>query len=237
MNGTPVAPLAWMDVVSTDLKRSVDFYQKLFSWQLEEPMGHHGGEYRLFSHDDALVAGAEEIGADKGLPRWTVFVSTSNMDESIARVDSAGGRVTFNPQPLEQLGEIAMIQDPLGATLGVWEPKSFDPANVPMVDGRFCGAELTTSDLGVTVDFLRAALGWVAESGSYDREALFGAGTGRARVKEGIQSEWVPLLHASAIDRTLETLLAAGGTHLPPRADGVVEASDPMGATFFLQPA
>lgn len=237
MTETSIAPLAWMDIVSTDLERSVDFYRTVFSWQLGESMGHHGGEYRLLSCDDEIVAGAEEIGSDKGPPRWTVFVSTSDMDDLVKRVGVAGGTTTFNPQPLEQLGTIAMIQDPLGATLGVWEPRSFDPEAVPLVGGRFCGAELMTSDLDATVDFLRGALGWVAESDSDDEGVRLGVGTDSATVRPGTQGEWIPLLHASAIESALEAIRTAGGTHLQPRADGVIEAADPLGAKFLLRSA
>jgi predicted enzyme related to lactoylglutathione lyase len=228
--------LGWMDVVSTDLPTSALFYKRVFGWQLSEPWDHHGGNYRMLTRDGHYLAGAEQITPAKGAPRWTVFVVTEDMQGLIRAAVADGGAVTFAPEPLGQLGTVAMITDPLGATLGVWEPATFDPRRVGAIDGRFTGAELVTSDVAATSSFLTTTLGWEGGVPSADgRSAQFRSGTAIATIIAGEQGEWRPILGVRSVDEIVEIVELAGGTCHPARPNGIVEAADSMGATFLFQ--
>lgn len=233
MSAVPTQELAWMDLVSTDLALSAGFYDQVFSWRLSTPGDHHAGNYQMLSVDDAYLAGIEEITSAKGPARWTVFIITSAMADLISRVTRNGGAVTFEPEAIAELGIVAMITDPLGATLGVWQPGTFDPRKVPDVDGRFLSAHRKTSDIEVVGDFLRDVLGWT-ENWHDDQAVHFATGGGSAVLSSGPPGEWVPVLGVSSLDRTTEAIRRAGGTHGPDSAKGIVEACDPMGATFLL---
>jgi predicted enzyme related to lactoylglutathione lyase len=209
--------LGWMDVVSTDLPAMSAFYRDVFGWGTTESWDHHGGDYRMLTRDGHYPAGIEQIAPEKGPARWTVFIVADDMSGTVDAALAAGGAVTFQPAALDVLGVVAMITDPLGATLGVWEPDMFDPRAVPHLDGRFAGAELVTSDVDRTRAFLRAVLG--------DDVGV---------VVAGEQGEWRPVLAVESMEATVAAIIEAGGTTGPARADGLVDAVDPLGAGFLL---
>jgi predicted enzyme related to lactoylglutathione lyase len=209
--------LGWMDVVSTDLAAMSAFYRDIFGWTPTRSFDHHGGEYRMLAHDGHYPAGIEKISAEKGPARWTVFVVADDLKGVVDAAVAAGGGVSFQPAALDDLGIVAMITDPLGATLGVWQPGAFDPRGIPQLDGRFAGAELVTSDVERTRRFLTAVIG--PDAGA---------------VTAGKQGKWRPVLGVDSLEGTVAAISAAGGTARPARPDGVVEAIDPLGATFLL---
>jgi predicted enzyme related to lactoylglutathione lyase len=228
--------LGWMDVVSNDLPKSASFYNRVFGWQLSEPWDHHGGSYRMLTHDGFFPAGAEQITPSKGAPRWTVFVVTDDLQGMLSAVVSVGGAITFAPEMIGELGTVAMITDPLGTTLGVWQPATFDPRAIGVFDGRFKGAELVTSDVAATSSFLTTTLGWEAEALSADgRSAQFRSGIATVTITSGEQGEWRPILGVQSIDEIARIVDLAGGTSQPARPNGIVEAADPMGAAFLIQ--
>lgn len=209
--------LGWMDVVSTDLPAMSAFYRRVFGWDLSESWDHHGGDYRMLTRDGHNVAGIEQIGPEKGPARWTVFLVADDMTSVVDAALAAGGAVTFQPAALDDLGVVAMITDPLGATLGVWQPGSFDPRAIPQLDGRFATAELVTSDVAGTREFLAAVAG--ADVGT---------------ITHGEQGEWQPVLGVESLAATTAAIEANGGTVRPARPDGLTEAVDPLGASFLL---
>lgn len=222
-----------MDVVGKDLPTTAAFYRHVFGWDLSESLDHHGGDYQMLVRDGFFLAGAEQIGAEKGDARWTVFTVTDDLSALIAAVLAAGGAVTFASQPLADLGVVAMITDPLGATIGVWEPGTFDPREIPPLDGRFHGAELVTTDPAVTSAFLTGVLGWTSE-GPHEGVERFVSGGRIATVSEGVQGEWRPVLAVESLERSAEAVRLAGGTAQSARQDGIVEAADSQGAEFLL---
>ncbi|MFD1715009.1 VOC family protein [Amnibacterium flavum] len=229
------APLAWMDVISTDFPRSVAFYGQVFGWVLR-PVVEDDHPYNALAAGDELVAGAEAIPESKGPPRWTVFVTTDDMSALLKSVLAAGGAVTFDPMQLGDYGIVAMITDPFDATIGVWQPLEFDPHSVGAVEGRFAGAELVTADVAGTVRFLTEVLGWTVADDDSSGLVTLDAGGYPARLTAGDQSQWRPILRVVSQDSTVEAIARAGGSADAPRLDGVVVAADPMGAQFLLAP-
>lgn len=210
--------LDWMDVVGTDLAVMHGFYRDVFGWDMTPPWDHHGGAYRMLTDDGHYLAGVEQITPEKGAARWTVFVVADDLHAVVEAAIAAGGAVTFAPDGLGDLGTVAMITDPLGATLGVWQPGTFDPRAIPAMDGRFAGAELVTADLAATRAFLTAVVG-------------DDVGT----VVSGEQGEWRPVLEVDDLESTARAVESAGGTARPARPDGIVEATDRLGAAFLLR--
>jgi predicted enzyme related to lactoylglutathione lyase len=209
--------LGWMDVVGQDLAPMRDFYRRAFGWGITSPWDHHQGEYRMLTSQGHFVAGIEQITPEKGLARWTVFIVTDDMEQTLASAIAAAGAVTFLPQDIGDLGTVAMITDPLGSTLGVWKPQSFDPRDIPAVPGRFAGAELITTDPERTAAFLTAVMG--SSVGVLSR---------------GEQEEWVPVLAVDDLSEALASIVSSGGTVAPARPDGIVGAADPGGAAFWV---
>ena len=138
----------WVDMVSTDLDAATAFYTGLFGWETEDmPMPGGGGVYRFFriGGRDAAAAGTmpPEMLA-QGIPsHWNVWVA-ADADETVAKAAAAGGQVLMEPMTLGPSGRLAMIADPGGAAVGVWEAAEHIGARVVDEPGAMTWYEVNT---------------------------------------------------------------------------------------------
>ena len=58
---------------------------------------------------------------------------------------------------------MAIFADPLGAVLGLWQPKRTPGRSWRTSRARYCWSELITTDLDASKIFYKAVFGWDAE--------------------------------------------------------------------------
>lgn len=219
-------PLAWMDVISSDIDRTLDYYTEMFGWTSEQLPLDHGEGYRLVRSGSAVVAGAEQVAAERELePVWTLMVECEDARSLIDAAVAKGAEETFVLESMLDLGRIAMLRDPWGATLGVWEPGTYRPSEVPDLPGRLCGAVLTTPEPDETIRFHRDVFGWEPAPWPHDVDAgipIF--------ARTGAAASWTPILRGPSNG----TALHESPTD-PRLADaGLTHCVDPTGASFYL---
>lgn len=221
-----MTPLAWMDVISSDIDRTLEYYAAMFGWSSEQLPLDHGEGYRVVRSGPAIVAGAEQVAAERELaPVWTLMVESDDARSLIDTAVTAGATETFELAPMLDLGRIAMLRDPWGATLGVWEPGTYRPSAVPELPGRLTGAVLTTPEPDGSIGFHREVFGWELVGGPHDLDA--GVPT---FVESGGAASWMPILRGPASSP------ASGGSETSSRlaAAGLTRCADPTGASFYL---
>jgi hypothetical protein len=59
-------------------------------------------------------------------------------------------------------GRMAVFADPLGAVIGLWQPKEHIGAQLANEPGSYCWSELITTDLEASKVFYAAVFGWDA---------------------------------------------------------------------------
>ncbi len=225
--------LAWMDVISTELDRSMAFYGQLFEWQTEHLRIDHGEAYHLVRSRGHIVSGAEAIDPARNLePVWTVMVECDDARTFIDKAVAAGGKETFELSPMLDLGSIAMVRDPWGATVGIWEPKGYRPSEVPLVPGRLVGALLETPDAEASARYYSSIFGWSRTS----EPTALGAGLELPVVVDERPgpSMWTPVLDGTGMDRQAlpaGRVLESGRKKVP----GCEFLRDPMGAAFLVR--
>jgi uncharacterized protein len=115
----------WVDSWQPDAEAAVSFYTKLFGWGAEDtmPPGTPGKHYmcRLRGRDVAAIA-TRPAKAPPTAPAWGTYVWVQNTENTAAKVVKAGGSVVMEPFPSLDGGRIAVVADPAGAVLGVWQP-------------------------------------------------------------------------------------------------------------------
>jgi len=246
-NQTLQHPLGWLDVVSPDIAATTAFLHKLFGWSETSRIDVEGNDYILLADAGRPVHGAEQIRPDQGSARWTVFVTTTEVHSLVARAEAAGGTIDFPPTVLAQLGIIAMVTDPLGATLGVWQPLDLIPASLESATAPFVVAQLGTSDLGRTSAFLCEVFGWVPIHRSSTTEdepdstplsntlhdsLRMHTGGAVAELVSSDQGQWIPVF-GNARPELNDMAISLGGTVVPVGND-LVRIADPAGAEFLL---
>lgn len=107
--GTPI----WNELVSPDLATATAFYATILgaSWDTV-PM--EGGEYLMLKVDDRPVAGGLPPMADGVPPHWNVYFNVTDVDETITKAESLGGKLVVPPMDMTDVGRLACVSDPQG---------------------------------------------------------------------------------------------------------------------------
>jgi predicted enzyme related to lactoylglutathione lyase len=144
----------WIEASAPDPRAALEFYGSLFGWSFDERSGRHVA--RL---DGADVAG---IAAEAGPARWTTYVRVDDSTAASKRVTGAGGRIVGIPAGASAMARTALVADPAGTAIGVWEPVEHGGAQLVNAPGTWNWSNLATPDPETAMRFYGEAFGWEA---------------------------------------------------------------------------
>lgn len=110
----------WETLSTSDEARARDFYGKLFGWT---PMQSNGGGIPVFTRNgtpQGMVADLEK--AKNFPPSWLTYVVVETIESACERATRLGGKVLVPRVEVPSVGRTAMIADPSGARLGLFQP-------------------------------------------------------------------------------------------------------------------
>ena len=159
-------------MATTDQNAAKTFYQTLFGWQTNDmPMG-PDDFYTMFRLEGRNAAAAYTLRPEqrsRGVPpHWRLYMSVESADAAAQRAAELGGQVLIPAFDVFDAGRMAVLQDPAGAVLSVWQPKTHTGIGIGSVDGTLCWADLDTPDRDRAGTFYSALFGW--ELGKEDEE-------------------------------------------------------------------
>jgi predicted enzyme related to lactoylglutathione lyase len=252
VNSHTPGTIGWVDLVTTDLEAATAFYTGLFGWETEDmPMPGGDGVYRFFrlGGRDAAAAGPmpPEMAA-QGIPsHWNVWVASDSADETVERAAAAGGQVLMAPTTLGPSGRLAMVADPGGAAVGVWQADQHIGAGVVDEPGAMTWWEVNTRAFEDCQRFYGQVFGWDAEpleapGVRYVTWKLGGRTVGGMLEMtpewEGIAPHWMAYFAVSDTDQAAERATASGGSVGAPPFDTafgrIAVLSDPSGGHFSV---
>lgn len=114
----------WHDLAAADAPAARRFYGAVFGWSSAVQRANGGSFLRLRSgqSDVGSLYPLSRVQLDAGVPsHWTSYVRVDDVDAAARRVQDAGGRVLVMPFAVEGTALIAVIADPAGAMLGLWQ--------------------------------------------------------------------------------------------------------------------
>jgi len=246
VQGTP----SWVDLATTDMDGAKDFYGALFGWEFETAPQPEAGGYTMALLDGRAAAALmpqprEQV--DMGLPpMWNQYITVDDVDTVAGKVAASGGSVMAEPFDVFTAGRMAVIVDPTGAVVCLWQPVDNIGCEVVNEPGAFTWAELQTNDQSGAAEFYGKLLGVGAEEmdmGPMGTMTVFtvgdeGVGSAMAIPMEGIPPHWQVVFAVADCDAALSQVAALGGSvlapaiNIPPGRMGVV--GDPAGAVFSI---
>ena len=120
------------DIASEDVPRAQKFYRDLLDWDFVSPPGMEG-VYSLFETKGLDGKPGVPGGLGKrGEPsqRITVYFGVASVDEYMAKVVKAGGKVTSPKMPVPGFGYLVTCTDTEGNAFGLWqEDRGAKPAD------------------------------------------------------------------------------------------------------------
>ena len=245
----PKGAPCWVDLMTSDHARAREFYGQLFGWTANEPSDEFGG-YFMFVKDGVPVAGGMPTMPDAGPPNvWSIYLSTDDAEKAVEVATAAGAQVIAPAMDVADLGKMAVLIDPGGAAIGMWQPNTFHGLSVIAEPGTPGWFELHTRDYQLSVDFYRTVFGWDARTMSdtddfryttaNDGEnQLAGVMDAAAFLPEGVPAHWSVYFAVDDTDAALVKIVELGGSIEQPAEDTpygrLATAADPMGARFKL---
>lgn len=150
---------SWADLQSPDLEKSRVFYSALLGWDVP-PGPPEAGGYSIATLRGKNVAGVGPQMNPAAPPSWMTYVNVDDADATVAKVTANGGQVLAGPMDVMEAGRLAVVADPAGAALGIWQPKEHLGAQLVNEPGTWAWSELTTTDTEGAKAFYRAVFGW-----------------------------------------------------------------------------
>jgi predicted enzyme related to lactoylglutathione lyase len=147
------------------------------------------------------------------------------------------------------LGTMAVVTDPGGSVIGMWEPKihrGFGRYGEPGTPGWF---DMQTRDYECCVSFYRDVFTWTTNNLSdtpefryttlkVGDEELAGIMDAAMFLPEGVPAHWTIVFAVDDTDASLAQIVSLGGTVVVAAADSpygrLATVSDPTGSTFAL---
>ena len=154
--------ICWIDLASTDADGATEFYCDLFGWTASEPIENAGG-YRLLLHGGRQVAGLAPVWGDTDRSAWSIYVASRDVDQTCAAALVSGGDVVMDAMDVLAAGRMAILRDPAGALISVWQAGEHHGYEAHGEPGTPIWSELVTTSLATAETFYGGVFGWTAE--------------------------------------------------------------------------
>src|SRR5687768_17903349 len=127
INTAKPGSFCWFELATTDQAAAKKFYGGLFGWTANDvPMG-PDAVYTMFELHGRNVGAAFTMDVDQrreGVPpHWKTSVAVANVDDTIAKSKTLGATVLAGPMDVAEYGRFAVLRDPTGAVLALWQAK------------------------------------------------------------------------------------------------------------------
>lgn len=241
--GTP----AWVDLTVTDRRAAMAFYGPLLGWDFDEG-GPDTGFYTMANRHGHVVAGiGEPMGDDAPPASWTTYLAADDVDETVETAAAAGATVLMAPMPVMEFGRMALLVDPAGAVVGLWESGTHQGTDVVGEPGGLIWNEGLSQDLPAARLFYGTVFGYTFEDLSapefeyagavIDGETVTGLG-GTGTISADTPPHWLTYFAVTDTDAAASRVVELGGTVLDGPRDSpygrLAVVAGPAGERFAL---
>lgn len=247
----PAGAPCWIDLMTSDIAKSRDFYAALFGWSYEVGDQEMYGGYTMAFKDGKSVAGlmqSQENG--EGYPdMWTTYLRVDDIEATMAAAKNAGAIVYMEPLNVPEQGKMAMLGDPSGASIGLWEFGGHTGFQSHEENGAAAWHELHSKDYPAAVSFYHDVFGVetsvMSDTPEFrytnlvdgDKE-LAGIMDAAGFLPDQMPSNWQIYFQTDDVDATIATALTLGATIINAAEDSpygrIAGLSDCTGAMFKL---
>jgi len=249
----PEGRFCWVELITPDPDAAKQFYGKLFGWAAAD---HSMGDNMVYtmlqvqnSVDVAALYGlSEDQQKNQVPPHWGSYVAVDSVDRTAEKAKSLGGSVIVNPMDVSDSGRMAVLKDPGGANVAIWEAKEHIGAGLRDGHGTFGWNELLTHDIDACKSFYSELFEWKAETKdmggidytSFKQGDQFRAGMMAIQKEWGdkVPPNWLVYFTVRDLDAAMGTAKEQGGSvDKPHTVEGLGRFAifrDPQGATSAL---
>ncbi|AIY01833.1 Putative hydroxylase [Arthrobacter sp. PAMC 25486] len=247
----PAGAPCWIDLMTSDMNKSRDFYTALFGWSYETGDEEKYGGYTMAYKDGKSVAGLMQSGQDAGGQPdiWSTYLRVDDMAASMAAAKNAGAMAYMEPMDVPEQGSMAMIGDPSGAAVGLWQFGGHTGFQAHEENGAAAWHELHSKDYRAAVSFYRDVFGVetsvMSDTDEFRYTNMVFGGKELAGIMDASQwlpdespSSWQVYFQTDDVDATIAKALTLGATIINSAEDSpygrIAGLTDCTGAMFKL---
>ncbi len=255
-----MSKVCWVELMTRDAAAMDEFYGQLLGWTPRRDDIPGGGFYTMYELDGKHAAGMFELTEamiEQGIPpNWMPYVAVADADQAVARVKELGGKVDRDPFDVMEIGRMAVITDPSGATIALWQAAGFQGTGSEFASGpvgSHIWIELLTRDVDRAGRFYAELFDWEPQLADVEefRYTVFKTGDGvavagmmeiEAEMKQ-VPPHWAVYFHVADCRASVARAEALGAAVLVPPMElpnvgTFATLADPQNAVFaLLQPA
>ncbi|STX52821.1 glycoxylase [Legionella busanensis] len=119
-------PFCWHELITPHLDQAKDFYTKLLGWQFIEHTINNS-IYTMIIINDKEFGGIKQMTLDSASDsraQWLSYLSVNNLNSILDQAKKLGAIIKTPMTAIGNYGHFAVITDPTGATVALWEPQS-----------------------------------------------------------------------------------------------------------------
>ena len=216
--GTP----AWVDLMVPDRHAARAFYGGLLGWEFDEGTP-ETGYYTTALRGGRAAAGIGESmpGTEAPPPTWKTYLAVDDIDAVAVRARAAGAQFLMEPMGVMGFGRMAVLADPSGAVVGLWQAGSHTGADVVNEPGAVTWNELMTRSYATAQEFYGAvfpytfsdmsAPGFTYATIDLDGRPVGGIGELTPDTSPDVPSTWATYFAVSNADATTARAVELGG--------------------------
>ncbi len=246
-----VGSFCWLELGTSDRNAAKKFYSNLLGWTAEDmPMG-PDMTYTIFRTGGNDVCGAYELMKDQVAahvpPHFMPYIKVESADASAARAVQLGAQQMVAPSDIPNVGRFAVILDPTGAHISIFQPGQHRGLQNFGDVGSLCWEDLNSSNPEKAAKFYADWLGWTFETGkdgyrhilNGSKENMIGGIAPQMHAPPGTPSHWLSYFHVSDCKAAAAKASQLGASTIMSATlmgdvGTIAVLADPQGAVFAL---
>lgn len=247
---TKIGRFVWHDMMTTDPRKSEEFYAALLGWTTENVSVGEGTSYAMIRAGGAGVGGYEPLDPRYGIAsHWLGYVTVEDLDAAVSQAREASGEVAIPPTEIPGVGRFAVLVHPAGSRVAAFAPARLEEC-VPEAEplpGRFCWNQVMAKDPAAAGAFYRKVFSWELQEqdmgGSkywlFRKDGAAVAGMMSTPGAEKHPDFWLPYVEVHDVDACAARAKELGGQLIVPPSDipglaSVAVTADPTGAILAV---
>jgi predicted enzyme related to lactoylglutathione lyase len=121
-NAPEVGEASWHELMTTDWRAAMTFYEEVFHWQPSEAMDMGSmGTYQMFSRAHGMIGGMMNTPPEMASvpPNWQIYFRVPDVHAAVERVKANGGQILNGPMQVPGGDWVVNASDPQGAAFGL----------------------------------------------------------------------------------------------------------------------
>ena len=236
---------SWVDLSTSDVGGAKDFYGGLFGWEFTDD--EIEGTYTVCHLRGDVVAAM--VQQDQHPGHWNNYVAVDCVEKTTEKAKELGAGVLEDPFDVTEPGRMAVLADPDGALLCVWEARDHIGAGRVGDPGCMAWNELQSRAPEKASSYYAELFGWQAQPIEQDGAIVYvtikntngwlnGGIMPMTQQPDDAPSSWLTCFTVPSSDGAVERAKELGGAlvagPMQPGMGSIAVLNDPRGAVFAV---